>query len=263
VFAASLHPAASGAHTMLRTAWTACAALGGTFLAGFIGVVMGLPRPFPRVGNLIFHVWGWWVLKVSGVRLRVSGREHLPGDVPAFFFVGNHQSALDIPILAFALRGRLRFLAKKSLFRIPVFGWYLHMYGFTAVDRANARAARAAVQRMLEKLRHRPISYVVFPEGTRSVDGRLLPFRRGALKICQRAGLPLAPFAIDGSVRVLRRGSFRVTPGEVRLTFAPPIPAAEVVTAEQDELLARVRRDIATALGQPEAGGPGPADLGD
>lgn len=200
-------------------------------------------------------VWSRSILWLAGVRLTVSGVEPVTG-TPCFF-VGNHLGALDIPVLFVALRGHVRFMAKDSLFRIPLFGWTLSRYGFVRIDRARPRVAFRALQRMLQNLQSHPISFAVFPEGTRSADGKLLPFRRGALKICRDSGLPIVPFSIEGTNAVYVRGRVRITPGPVRITFGTPIPADEVASLSAQELLERVRGEVERQLGHRTDG---PAD---
>jgi len=173
------------------------------------------------------RLWSRVILTLAGVRLTVQGRDHIADGEPSFF-VGNHPSALDIPILFTALDGNIRFMAKKSLFRIPLFGYVLKRYGFIPIDREHPRAALLACEGMVEQLKRDPISFAVFPEGTRSPDGRLLPFRKGALRICLQSGLRVVPFSIDGSHRVYNR----------------------------------VRRAVACQLGQPEAATDDPGDNG-
>jgi 1-acyl-sn-glycerol-3-phosphate acyltransferase len=194
--------------------------------------------------------WARWTLAICGVRLTIEGAGRVPAD-QAGFYVGNHQSALDIPIVIAALSGDVRFMAKNTLFRFPIFGWVLWMYGFVPIHRARARITLDSLTRMYERVRRDPISLVVFPEGTRSRDGRLLPFRRGTMKICRRVGLPVVPFTIDGSHLVTPRERIRAYPGPVRLMFGKPIPADEVAGMSNEELHDRVRQAIADMLGQP------------
>ncbi len=188
-------------------------------------------------------------LAICGVRLTVEGSEVLRDDAPKFF-VGNHQSVMDISILLVMLSGRVRFIAKDSLFRIPFFGWALARYGNVAINRARPRVARERLNRMLGSLARRPISFVMFPEGTRSKDGTLLPFRKGAMRICRRSGLPIVPVSIDGSGVVCPRDQYRVHPGPVRLRFGEPIPADEVASMSPAVFHDRVRQTVAEGLGQ-------------
>jgi len=207
------------------------------------------------------RLWSRVILTLAGVRLTVQGRDHIADGEPSFF-VGNHPSALDIPILFTALDGNIRFMAKKSLFRIPLFGYVLKRYGFIPIDREHPRAALLACEGMVEQLKRDPISFAVFPEGTRSPDGRLLPFRKGALRICLQSGLRVVPFSIDGSHRVYNRLRFRATPGPVTLTFGEPIAVEDVAAMSARELHDRVRRAVACQLGQPEAATDDPGDNG-
>ena len=194
--------------------------------------------------------WSRTILLLSGVLLTVEGAEKANAQGPCFF-VGNHPGALDIPVLFAALRGRVRFLAKKSLFKIPLFGWVLNWYGFVPIDRGRPRVTLRSLERLVEELRRHPESFATFPEGTRSPDGKLLPFRKGSLKICREAGMPVVPFAIEGTNRVYTRGRIRITPGPVRISFGEPIDAAAVAAMSTQELHDRVRSDVAALLRQP------------
>ncbi|MCH7704206.1 MAG: 1-acyl-sn-glycerol-3-phosphate acyltransferase [Planctomycetes bacterium] len=212
--------------------------------------IAGLIYPSRRFCDFVSYVWSHYTLIVAGVRLSIEGSEHLAGGGP-FFFVGNHQSALDIAIICEATRGDVRFLAKSSLFRIPVFGWDLRRYGYIPIDRKHPRETHRALTRMLSRMGRNPVSLVMFPEGTRSPDGEMLPFRQGAMKICQRAGLPIVPFSIQGTRAVLRRGVYKIRPGSVRLVFGKAIPADEVEAMTARALADRLWREVANGLGDP------------
>lgn len=196
--------------------------------------------------------WARAILWAAGVRLTIEGTEHIAAESPKFF-MGNHQSALDIPILIAALRGDVRFMGKDTLFRIPLFGWVILRYGYTPVHRSRPRVTLQTLNRMLARIRERPISLAVFPEGTRTRDGRLLPFRKGTMKIGRRAGLPIVPFSIDGSMAVNSRDKFRAVPGRVRLTFSEPIPAEEIAAMSPTELHDRVHEAVLRGLEHPSS----------
>ena len=220
-------------------------------LLGGLALIVGVVHPSRRLMDFCTRVWARSVLFCAGVRLTIKGWEQAADSRPAFF-IGNHQSDLDILIIMFALRGQVRFMAKDSLFRIPLFGWVIRRYRFVPIDRGNVRRTLQTLKQMIAAVHRNPISMTAFPEGTRSRDGRLLPFRRGTMKIVQQAGLPVVPFAIDGSIDVHRPGRMlRAAPGPVTLTFTAPIPADRVVAMTQDELQERVVNAVAGALGQP------------
>lgn len=236
---------------MLRSLFTLFSLFTVGMFLGITLLVVGVVHPSRSLCAFAQLLLSRLILSTSGVRMTVEGTEAIPTG-ESVFFAGNHQSALDIPIISIALRGRVRFLAKRSLFRIPVFGWALWRYGHVAIDRTRPRATAARLDRMLEELARRPISFVVFPEGTRSRNGVLLPFRKGTMKICQRAGLAIVPFSIDGSGKVCRPNELRVRPGAIRIRFGTPIPADRVKTMAADELHDCLRARIAEGLGQLE-----------
>lgn len=236
---------------MLRASVTAAVMVALIILLGLPLLFLGFVYPSHRALALGSWIWAKGILLFSGVRLTVVGREKV-SDGGARFFIGNHQSALDIPIVLAGLDGHVRFMAKESLFRIPLFGWVIRRYGYAPIDRSNARNTLRTLDTMLERIRKRPVSLAVFPEGTRSRDGRLAAFRRGSIKIAQRAGLPVVPFSIDGSIKVHHKDRFEAHPGPVTLTFGEPISAELVATLSQNELHDRVREEIARQLGQVE-----------
>jgi len=226
------------------------------FLASFGVLALGVPTAiigiFDRSRRAVAwgsYVWAKLVIGASGCRLMIRGYEYT-NDGQAKFYVGNHQSALDIPAILVALDGRVNFLAKRSLFDIPVFGWVLRLNGYVPLSRKNARKDHARLVNMLADLNRRPVSYCVFPEGTRSIDGQLLPFSRGALKICKRSGLSVVPFSISGSLAAHARGQFLVTPGDIELTFGKPIPAELVESMDPGQLHDTVVQEVKAGLGK-------------
>jgi len=205
--------------------------------------------------------WARFMLFPTGVRLTIEGRERLKPGQP-YYFVGNHQSAIDIPIIMLATGGDVRFMAKDTLFKIPIMGPAMVRCGYVPIDRNDARSALRALKLALERMKHDPISFAMFPEGTRTYDGRLLPFRKGALKIGLLSGMPVVPFSIDGAWRVNDRARFEIKPGPVRVVFHEPIPVETLSRLNSTELRDMVARTIAKELGQaPElepAAGPVP-----
>ncbi len=230
------------------------------FMSATLSVILTAPviliSPIYRahwISAWIARRWSRSVLWLAGAPLTIEGFEHVADGKPRIY-MSNHQSALDIPILFQGLNGYVRFMAKKSLFRIPFFGWFLSLYGYVPIDRKNPRVAYEALSRMLDNLHKNPASIAVFPEGTRTSNGKLLPFHRGTMKIGQRSGLDIVPVIIDGSFDVYNRNRVEVRPGPVKLVFTKPIPAEEVATMTTTELHDRVLSVIAGGLGQPHKG---------
>jgi 1-acyl-sn-glycerol-3-phosphate acyltransferase len=183
------------------------------------------------------------LLFFSGVRLEVGYSDESLSE-GCFIYMSNHQSLYDIPALIASLPGQTRFLAKDSLFRIPIFGWALKAGGFISIDRENRSKAQESFHSAVARL-HEGCSTLVFPEGTRSLDGMLKPFERGGFLLALKSGLPIVPVGIVGSVAIRRRDSYVVRPGRIELHYGRPIRVEEFGVRGKRELIEEVRRQIA------------------
>lgn len=178
--------------------------------------------------------------RMLGVRVTVTGREHVASGGP-FVYTPNHQSHLDILALLGHLPGAVRFAAKRDLWRHPVVGAVMDSLGMVSIDRGDTPAAIAA----LDRLRDDGQSFVVFPEGGRSRDGRLGEFKKGAFVLAIRLGLPVVPVVCRGTRRLMPKGSrLMVIPGEVEIVIERPIPTAGLRFEDRDGLAAAVRAAI-------------------
>ncbi len=178
-----------------------------------------------------------WML---GVRATLLGREHIAGG-GSFVFVPNHQSHLDILLLLALLPGRTRFAAKRELWRHPVMAAILDTLGMVPIDRERPEGSVDLLNRAAAS----GDSFVIFPEGTRSRDGRLLPFKKGAFVLAIAAGLPVVPVTMRGTRRLMPRGSrMTVVPGDVEIVIDEPIPTTGLDYDYRDALAARVRAAI-------------------
>jgi 1-acyl-sn-glycerol-3-phosphate acyltransferase len=161
--------------------------------------------------------------------------------------MANHQSYTDIPTIFGFLPVQFRIIAKESLFKVPFMGWHLRRAGNIPINRSNRREAMRSIARAAERIREgTPV--VVFPEGTRSRDGRLQPFKAGSFKLAASAGVPVVPITIIGTCKVLPKDSLIVHPGKVEMHISPPIPTAGVDEAHLEELMVRVRAEMAAPL---------------
>jgi 1-acyl-sn-glycerol-3-phosphate acyltransferase len=227
----------------------------GTVAFAIVTVLTGW-IPLPHGSRFFFVLARWWsrlLLLSSGVLVRSEQVAPLDRD-EAYVFLANHQSLFDIPVLLATMPLPARFLAKRELFRIPVFGWALRVGGFIPVERGGKSAGesfRAAVERLQSGG-----SVLLFPEETRSLDGRLLPFKRGGLLLAQKAGLPMVPVGIRGSLAVRPRSSYRIHPGRVRVRYGEPLPPVESGRTEAAAATARLRARIAELAGVEEPGPP-------
>jgi len=221
------------------------------FLAAF-AVFIGLPimlytfltgskETLFRVGQFC----GVWTLRVGGVTTRAEGLENIPAGT--CLFAANHASNTDPPAIVGVIPRRVAILLKKSLLSIPVIGPAFRMGGFVAVDRENAEEALSSINLAVQRAKE-GLSFLAFPEGTRSRDGRLQPFKHGVFRMAIQAGIPVVPVACAGAHRILPRNSLRIVPGEMVVRFCTPIDAGAYQPGQRGELARRVHAAIADAL---------------
>ena len=221
-------------------------------LVAIYTVVIGLPviaaSPFDREARVVRalgRVWVRWILRTYGIRVEVSGLENVPTNAPALF-LSNHQSLVDIAAIVDTLPPAVswRFVAKKELVRVPIFGWCLVATGQIIIDRGNRERAVKSLERAAARIRA-GASVIAFPEGTRSASGSLLPFKSGPFHLAVAAQVPIVPVTVSGSQRITPKRSLHVHPGTVRIAFGKPIPTRGVTVEQRNELKARVRAAIA------------------
>jgi 1-acyl-sn-glycerol-3-phosphate acyltransferase len=197
--------------------------------------------PLYRTGMWI----AWTGVRIAGIRAEVIGLEKLDPQ-RAYVFMSNHTSSLDPPLLLPLIPGRTSVLVKKELFRIPVLGRAMGIAALVPVDRSNRERAIESL-RAAERVLRAGISMTVFVEGTRSRDGRLLPFKKGPFYLAIETGTPVVPITLVGTHELLKKGRMLARPGTVKVVFHEPIdPAA--VGGDRDALMAVVRERIASAL---------------
>ena len=220
----------------------------GTIVCATVAVVFGWLPPRGRWVHRMARLWSRGLLLSGGVRLEARFAAPLPTDRP-YVFMANHQSLYDIPALITALPGQTRFLAKRSLFQIPLFGWSLKVGGFISIDRGDRSRAGESFAEAIRELQA-GASAVVFPEGTRSADGRLLPFQRGGFLLAMKSGLPIVPVGIHGSMAVRAKQSFRIRPGGITVSCGRPVDVGEYGVRDKARLIEDVRRRV-LALASP------------
>jgi 1-acyl-sn-glycerol-3-phosphate acyltransferase len=194
------------------------------------------------------RAWSRMILLTTGVTVDVCGVEALtPG--ATYIFVSNHQSIYDIPIVFWHLPWQLRIIAKASLGKFPFLGWHLSRTGHLLVDRRNPDPM--GVLRRWKELVSQGLSLIVFPEGTRSPDGRVGRFKGGSFLLAIQAGLPLVPVSVAGSRHVMLKNRLMTCPGHVRLTVHPPVPTEgiEPTVANAKALAERIRQVVVEDAG--------------
>lgn len=188
---------------------------------------------FPKFYRKLNHYRGWArrLLWVAGIKVKVSGLEYLAED-RTYVFVANHSSYFDIPAVFVAIPKLLRIMYKKELEKIPLFGWYLKKSDFIAIVREESSAARKSLLEALNLIKE-DVSVLLFPEGTRSKDGRLAEFKRGAFLLASKSGKAIVPVAIVGAYRLLPKGKIFFRSGEISVKIGKPMELNE----EQDKTL--------------------------
>ena len=191
------------------------------------------------------RVWARWVLRVSGVAVKINN-PHFIDRTEARVYVSNHVSWYDVFALACVLP-RYRFVAKKELFKIPIFGRAVHEIAAVFIDRQNRKAAFEAYQDAAMQIKT-GISVVVFPEGTRGRSYALRPFKKGPFVLAIAAQAPVVPVVVYGTRDIQPKGAIRIRPGDVELTFLEPIPTAGMAYSDRDRLMQTVWNRMAAAL---------------
>jgi 1-acyl-sn-glycerol-3-phosphate acyltransferase len=216
---------------------------------GSITGILGIPYTL-LVGNisLLYRVAMWVTnagVRAAGIKIEISDKENIPSG-RSCIFMSNHVSNLDPPVLIPLLPGRSSVLLKKELMNIPILGRAMRMAKFVPVERGSRRdAARASVEAAAEALRS-GLHILVYPEGTRSPDGRLSTFKKGPFFLAQETQAPIVPIALSGTQTMMRKGSYAITPGLARIQVLPIIEPSNYETRE--ELMLAVRGAIADAL---------------
>jgi len=238
---------------LIRTVWFSLHVIMATALFGGLAVLSAALGIRGRVHYWYARSWARWLLAANGTRVHVEGLEHVALDRPQVI-VCNHQSWFDVLALLAKLPKRVRFIAKKELGSVPVFGPAWKAAGHIAIDRNDRNAAVAALEKAGALMRADQSAVAIFPEGTRSVDGALLPFKKGGFMLALVTGVEIIPAAVVGSRAVLPKGSWRVRRGGITVRLAPPVDTAAYTEQGRDELVARVRSTVEQLLARPLTG---------
>lgn len=227
----------------IRTAVTMTAVAIGTVVLGGYLIILTRFRPVSRQIEPVARVWGRIFTFLGGAHITIEGLENVDPEA-SYLFTPNHLSNLDAPFHIANLPARVRFLAKKELFRIPVFGSAMRSIGMVETDRQAGAAAHRRINEQVAKVMEMKRSLVIYPEGTRSRDAELHPFKKGAFRIAIENQLPVVPVTISGTEKVWKPGSWLVRSAKVRMILHPPIPTAGMGEADIDPLRLRVHQII-------------------
>jgi 1-acyl-sn-glycerol-3-phosphate acyltransferase len=202
------------------------------------------------------RVWSRSIMRAAGVKLTIRTAAALDPRRP-YVFMANHLSASDIFSLFIAIPFPVRMIAKKQLGRIPFFGWAMHAGRFIFIDRQNPIAARRSIEEAARRIRNGH-SVLIFPEGTRSRDGLLGPFKKGGVHLAIASGADIVPCGLRGTREVMRRGSLLIYPGSITVDVGAPISTAGLTEDDREALLERVHVLIRDMSGQADRPAPEP-----
>ncbi|MEJ5300228.1 MAG: lysophospholipid acyltransferase family protein [Thermodesulforhabdaceae bacterium] len=239
--------------TYLKTAVFFLVLVVSTIIFGIGALVTLLITKNPDLGHYYWaRIWGLIQLKATGTKVIVRNKQFV-NPKETYVYMGNHQSWFDIFVLLAYVPGQFRWLAKEELYKIPIVGQAMRLIGYIPIDRSNRAKAFESIDKAAEKIQE-GASVMIFPEGTRSRDGVLQPFKKGGFILAIKSKKPILPISISGSYRIMRKGSWIVNPGVITLTFHPPIPTENYSIDDRDHLISLVEKAIRQGL-TPEEGG--------
>ncbi len=231
---------------MLRTIWVALVFVVITIPLSTLVIFIAMLKSNARTIDGIIHLWARLIMAAAGIELHTEGVEKVD-KAQRYILVSNHYSYFDITSIFLAIPQPIRFMAKVSLFKIPVFGWSIKRAGFIPIDRKNRRTAVKSLDLAAERIR-KGNTIVVFPEEGRSRQRAMRPFQRGGFLLAMRSELPILPIAIDGTFDIFPAGVVRIRPGPVTVRVGTPIPTDGVSVREKDRLLEEARTQISGML---------------
>ena len=206
-------------------------------------MISGMREPLIAVGKWAIRVSG----AVLGVKVEVSGIEHVDSRT-AYVFMSNHLSFLDGPMMVMLIPQNVRVIIKKSVFATPVLGWAMLHVGCVPVDRRAGGGGIKSIEKAARSIREKGYSFLIFPEGTRSVDGKLRRFRRGGFFLAIAGGAPIVPVTIGGTFELMPKGRFGAKRGTVSVVFHPPVPVDGYSVGNMEGLIEKVREAIRSGL---------------
>jgi len=218
-----------------------------TAFYSLVSVIGGLFRARPALHDWVHRNWARSLLWASGTTVEIVGLENVDRENPQIF-ASNHQSFFDIFAMMYVMPVSIRFVAKRELGRIPLFAQAMRAAGHLFIDRNDRVAAMRVMREAGRRMKRENLCLGLFPEGTRSPDGELQPFKRGPFVLAIETNAPIVPVAVEGGSRVLRRGGGRVHPGRVKLRFGEPIGTEELTSDDRGAVVEHVRNEIIRML---------------
>lgn len=235
----------------MRRAIVLCCLVVSTIVLSLIGLAVAPFGNREETLHRMARLWGKMNLAVAGIEVRIQGLQRLSS--PPYVFMCNHQSALDIHALLAELPLSFKWIAKRQLFSIPIFGWAIKKAGYISIDRENAREALKAIEKAAVRIRE-GMNIIIFPEGTRSADGNLLPFKKGGFTLAFRAAVPVVPIGIYGSSALQPKGSsVPLKKGVIYIEVGEPIVLEGMERSQKTRVMDDVRLRIEELMAKGES----------
>ncbi|MDT7688826.1 MAG: 1-acyl-sn-glycerol-3-phosphate acyltransferase [Acidobacteriota bacterium] len=215
-----------------------------TVLMGTLSLALSLRDAEGRRQHWCASTWSRMIARTVGARVTVHGAEHLR-EGESYVFLSTHQSYMDIPVMLGYLPAQLRIAAKREVFMIPFLGWHMRRGGHISINRGSTEEAVASLRRAATEIRP-GLSVFLFPEGTRTRDGSLQPFKKGGFRFALQTRLPVVPVTIKGTRQLLPRDSIIFRPGPVHMHLGPPLTTADLTDSDLPALMQHVRGAMLT-----------------
>lgn len=203
---------------------------------------MGLINPHSNAVNNFIRFWARTILYISGIRIEVIGLQNINPD-NVYVYMSNHGSLFDILAATVAIPGTARFIAKKELFRIPIFAQGMKIVGMIKIDRSNSSKARRTIDEAVELMK-KGVSVIIFPEGTRSREGNIKPFKKGGFVLAINSRFPIIPIAISGSFYIMKKNNLILRKGKIKVHFLEAVPTNNYQFKDRNILVDKVRQMI-------------------
>ncbi len=223
--------------------------VGSTVILGTVAILLSLFDSSGNIPHLVARLWGKIQLRTTGTRVTVTGLGNIDPQ-KSYILVSNHQSNFDIFALLGYLPIQFRWIAKAELFRAPFLGWAMTRIGYISIERESPKKAYRSMLRAAEAVK-KGVSVMIFPEGTRSPDGKLQAFKKGLFLIALKSQAPILPITIQGTGKIMPKGDWRAYRGNVRITIDPPLDTAGIPPEKEEELSREVRGILEKNLANP------------
>ena len=229
---------------MIRTLLTMITVVVITIIIGLSIILVGWLNPYSQAINILGRIWSRTILWSAGVKIIVEGLENINPNT-SYVIMGNHQSHFDVPaIFSIVTNLTIRFFTKKELFSIPLFGWAMKSAGMIKIDRSNRSQAIRSMSQAVKRIKEKGTSLVVFPEGTRSSDGKVHEFKKGGFVIAIKGDIPIIPVSVSGSRFILKKHTLKIDPGIIKIVFDKPIETKEYGHENKVKLISKIQQIV-------------------